>query len=77
MECNNVSSIEELYYLKRCKNLTDVNLGSNPIASDINYYPKVQELLPRILSLDDTEVTEGFFASKIDEARRLMTKKTL
>jgi hypothetical protein len=39
--------LDQLYYLRRCQKLTDVNLKYNPVTSEIAYYPKMQENMPK------------------------------
>jgi Leucine-rich repeat (LRR) protein len=41
IEGNNIKSLDQLYYLKRCQNLTDVNLKYNPVANEIAYYSRI------------------------------------
>ena len=46
-------------YLKRCKNLVDVNFKNNPVSQGQNaalYYEKVLENVPRLAILDDEAV---------------------
>ena len=40
-EGNNVDSIEQLYYLKRCTNLQEVNFKSNPVQKEASYYQRL------------------------------------
>lgn len=40
-EANNVKTIDQINYLKRCKNLADVNLKYNPVSYDSQYYDKL------------------------------------
>jgi Leucine-rich repeat (LRR) protein len=46
MEGNNISSIDQLYYLNRCKKLQEVNLKNNPVCKEITYYQKIEENVP-------------------------------
>lgn len=82
LEGNNVRDFDHLYYLKRCRNLTHVNMKFNPVQTGKNtigatgqtqaeirkeYYSKMQEFVPKIEELDDEVVDEGFFERKIKE----------
>jgi Leucine-rich repeat (LRR) protein len=48
LEGNNVKNMDQLYYLKRCKALTDVNLKFNPVSLENDYYDKIIEYVPAI-----------------------------
>lgn len=82
LEGNNVRDFDHLYYLKRCRNLTHVNMKFNPVQTGKNtigatgqtqaeirkeYYSKMQEFVPNIEELDDEVVDEGFFERKMKE----------
>lgn len=71
-EGNNVSSIDQLYYLKRCQRLTDVNLKNNPVAKEISYLSKIKDNVPNLQCLDDEIVfdAEKFFEEKARQARK-------
>ena len=71
MEGNNVKSLDQIYYLKRTQNLTDINLKYNPVTSEVAYYQRMQECAPRLVSLDDEEVDIGFYERKTEEAKKL------
>ena len=72
LEGNNIKSLDQLYYLKRCPSLTDVNLKYNPVANEVAYYQKIQEMVPRIMSLDDEDIDTGtaFFEKKTEESKK-------
>jgi hypothetical protein len=53
LEGNNVAQVDQLYYLKRCKNLQNLNLTDNPVAKEALYYPRVKDCAPDLLVLDD------------------------
>ncbi len=53
MEGNNVKSIDQLYYLRRCYKLTDLNLKNNPVTNELNYYQKLSDNTPKLQWLDD------------------------
>jgi len=38
IEGNNIKSLDQLYYLRRNQNLTDVNLKYNPVTKEVAYY---------------------------------------
>ena len=46
MEGNNVKSADQLYYLKKCSRLVDVNLKHNPVQKEVTYYNMIQENVP-------------------------------
>jgi hypothetical protein len=46
------------------------------VTSELAYYSKIQENVPKIEYLDDEAVTDGFFERKIEEAKRLNLIKT-
>lgn len=77
MEGNNVSQLDQLYYLKRCSYLTDVNLKYNPVAKELLYYSKIQENIPKIENLDEEEINEGFFDKKVEISKRQNMKKNM
>lgn len=55
-EGNNVQAVEQLMYLKRLRNLTEVNFKHNPISSGQTaavYYERVVENVPNLEILDD------------------------
>jgi Leucine-rich repeat (LRR) protein len=41
LEGNNVAQVDQLYYLKRCKSLQNLNLADNPVTKEAAYYPRV------------------------------------
>ena len=53
LEGNNLSTLDQLYYLKRCKSLENVNLSDNPVTKDPLYYHRIQDCVPNLLVLDD------------------------
>lgn len=84
LEGNNIKDFDQLYYLKRCRNLTHVNMKYNPVQTgnntigatgtsktdkNIEYFEKMQEFVPLIEDLDDEEVDEDFFEKKKRECR--------
>lgn len=79
LEGNNIKDFDQLYYLKRCRNLTHVNMKYNPVQTGKNtigssgttlmemkceYYDKMKEFVPMIEELDDEEVDNEFFQRK-------------
>jgi hypothetical protein len=61
LEGNNVQAMSQLMYLKRCKNLTEVNFKHNPVSQGQNaalYCEKVLENAPRLAILDDEVVCD-------------------
>lgn len=85
-EGNNVKDFDQLYYLKRCRNLTYVNMKYNPVATGrdtigstgdtlaekrIEYYDKMQEFVPQIEELDDEDVDSDFFQRKKAECAKI------
>ena len=38
LEGNNIKSLDQLYYLRRCTKLTDLNLKNNPVSKELGYY---------------------------------------
>ena len=74
LEGNSVSSIDQLYYLKRCQRLTSVNLKNNAVSKEISYLSKIKENVPNLQELDDEEIgldTEAFFEQKQKSCRKL------
>ena len=78
-EGNNVKDFDQLYYLKRCRNLTHVNMKYKPVQMGKNtigasgkklaeikgeYYEKMKEFVPMIEELDDEEIDNEFFQRK-------------
>lgn len=55
-EGNNVSTQEQLFYLTRLSQLTDVNFKHNPVASTADYYQIIQRTCPLLEVLDDEEI---------------------
>ena len=41
LEGNNIKSIDQLYYLRKCKHLSDVNLKYNPVSKEVSYYKMI------------------------------------
>ena len=60
-EGNNLKDSDQLYYLKRCRKLTHVNLKHNPVTKHSEYYQMIQDNVPMIEELDDEEVGPDFF----------------
>ena len=71
IEGNNIKSLDQIYYLRRNQNLTDVNLKYNPVTKEVAYYQRIQENVPRIVTLDDEEIDVGFFERKTEEVKKL------
>ena len=67
-EGNNLSDPEQLYYLKRCRKLTHLNLKYNPITTEnsTEYYSQIRDNCPLIQELDGQAVEPGFFTQKMD-----------
>ena len=63
-EGNNIKDPEQLYYLRRCRKLTHLNLKYNPVAETSEYYPNIKDSVPLIEELDDEVVGENFFEGK-------------
>ena len=56
-EGNNLKDQDQLYYLKRCRKLTHLNLKYNPVTSNrIEYYNQIKDNCPLIEELDDEVV---------------------
>lgn len=55
---NEISSFEELQYLKKLPALRSLWLSENPITSDPNYRMRVIHELPNLIKLDEADVTE-------------------
>jgi len=77
LEGNNIKSLDQLYYIKRCTKLTDLNLKCNPVASELTYYQKLQDHAPRLQFLDDELVLPGHFDKKTEELKLSQRVKTL
>ena len=80
LEGNNIKNLDQLFYLRRCQSLTDVNLKYNPVQQEVTYYQKLQENLPRIQYLDDDLVvpsSQAFFEKKTDESKKLAFMKNI
>jgi Leucine-rich repeat (LRR) protein len=56
---NNISSLEELYYLKNCKELRILWLGENPISDDPNYRAFTIHTLPWLTKLDNVQIRDS------------------
>lgn len=41
LEGNNIKGVDQLYYLRRCTKLTDLNLKNNPVTRELTYYQKL------------------------------------
>jgi Leucine-rich repeat (LRR) protein len=80
LEGNNITKIDELYYLKKCKKLTDLNMSDNPVASEVLYHTKIQEYCTGLLTLDSQEIStetvngKSFYDYKTDEAKHRLLK---
>lgn len=70
-EGNNVSKIEQLCYLKRLKNLTDLNFKQNPVYLNDrkSYYTTISECCQNLEILDDKEVNAEIFKLNIAQAQ--------
>lgn len=55
---NNISSLDELNFLKNCKKLAILWLEENPICADEKYREKVIEILPNLKKLDNKKINE-------------------
>jgi len=77
MEGNNLKSLDQLYYLRRCTHLKAVNLKCNPVQKEISYYSKLQENVPNLLELDEEALSPEFFDRKKEEAKKASLKKTI
>ena len=55
MEGNSITDIDQLYYLKRCKYLTDINFKFNPVSKNKDYVNIIKENVPSLKSLDEIE----------------------
>lgn len=55
---NNISSLDEIIYLKYCKNLRVLWLEENPIQKMNNYRAFIIKALPQIIKLDNVVITE-------------------
>ena len=53
LEGNCVRSLDQLYYLRRCAQLTDLNLRGNPVQAEVAYHQRIQEHAPGLTCLDD------------------------
>ena len=71
LEGNNVNSVEQLYYLKRCPQLQEVNFKSNPVQKEAAYYQRIKDNVQNLEVLDDEVVTHDFFEQKEKEARKM------
>ncbi|TNV71337.1 hypothetical protein FGO68_gene1216 [Halteria grandinella] len=71
IEGNNIKEIQQLYYLKRCKQLQNLNIAHNPVCKDEQYYPQIQQNSPNLLVLDDELILGSkFYENKQDQAKR-------
>lgn len=77
LEGNNIKSLDQLYYIKRCTRLTDLNLKYNPVASELTYYQKLQDHAPLLQFLDDELILPGHFDKKTEELKLSQRVKTL
>ena len=79
LEGNQVKTIDQIGYLKRCKNLESVNLINNPVQDEgAIYLQKIFEFAPNLKELDDQDVLqEGYFEKKIEELKNKRLKKTV
>jgi Leucine-rich repeat (LRR) protein len=79
-EGNNVKDMDQLFYLKRCRKLTHLNLKYNPVQTGMSigcakdatqeekiaeYYNKIKDNVPLIEELDDEPITSTFFEDKL------------
>jgi len=71
LEGNNVDSVEQLYYLKRCPQLQEVNFKNNPVQGESAYYQRIKDNVQNLAVLDDEVVTHDFFEQKEKEARKM------
>ena len=58
-EGNNVQAVEQLMYLKRCNQLSDVNFKHNPVSCGPNagaYFEQILDSVPNLEILDDEAV---------------------
>ena len=70
-EGNNVSDVQELWYLKRIPKLVDANFSGNPVAvKGLSYYQKIQESAPGLQVLDDEPIGEQGMEKFIEEKQR-------
>jgi hypothetical protein len=62
-EGNNVGKPEHLNYLRRLEALEDVNFKQNPVKTNDprKYYDLIEASCPRLVTLDDEHVCQGFF----------------
>ena len=58
-EGNNVSDIDQLYYLRRCEKLETLTLKNNPVADKPEYYDQIQKGCPNLMDLDDEAIGDG------------------
>jgi len=65
-EGNNVAKPEHLNYLRRLEALEDVNFKQNPVKKNDprKYFDLVEANCPRLVTLDDEDVCQGFFDRK-------------
>ena len=78
LEGNNIKSLDQLYYLRRCQKLTDISLKANPVTQEITYYSKLVENLPKgVQYLDGEAITEGFFEKKTEDAKKASLVKAM
>jgi hypothetical protein len=69
MEGNNIKSLDQLYYLRRCSKLTDLNLKNNPVTNELTYYQKLSDNTPKLLCLDEEQVFPYYFEKKTEELK--------
>ena len=62
LEGNEISEVEQLKYLRRMPNLSDVNFRGNPVTKDPEYYTKIREFVPNLKFLDDEPVGDNLQA---------------
>ena len=67
MEGNNVKGIDQLYYLKRCKSLVDVNLISNPVSQVTGYTERLLQCAPLDIYIVDKPRIELSDNIKMDQ----------
>lgn len=80
LEGNCVRSLDQLYYLRRCAQLTDLNLRGNPVQAEVAYHQRIQEHAPGLTCLDDELVApshQAFFEAKTEEAKRLKQRAVI
>ena len=62
LEGNNIGDVEQLKYLRRMPNLSDISFRGNPIVKDPQYYAKIKEFVPNLKVLDDEPIGDSLEA---------------